>query len=66
LIGFGSNANGQLGVGLGEKGAYHKFPVLPTEIEFGEQVVKVACGELYTCILLHSGKMLVCGDNSAG
>ncbi|QEU62457.1 Ats1 [Kluyveromyces lactis] len=62
LLCFGSNGNGQLGVG-------HDEDLMLPQLSFqsdGVGIKKVSCGGNHSLLLLEDGSLYWCGDNSSG
>ncbi|KYQ58611.1 X-linked retinitis pigmentosa GTPase regulator [Trachymyrmex zeteki] len=61
----GSNASGQLGMGINVNDTYTPKLLSRGALQ-DEKIVKIACGESHTAILTESGKLFTCGDGRHG
>ncbi|XP_015600373.1 X-linked retinitis pigmentosa GTPase regulator [Cephus cinctus] len=62
---FGSNASGQLGMGI-DVTEVQTPKLLPKDSLQGETISKIACGESHSAIITESGKLFTCGDGRHG
>ena len=67
VLTVGRNHSGQLGDGTDDdKSSLVSMNIPPGSSYTGSNAVAISCGQDYTAVLLESGEVMVCGDNSIG
>lgn len=65
IYGTGSNANGQLGLGL-DINEIQTAKQLNCDVLNNEKIIQISCGESHTAVVTESGKLFICGDGRYG
>lgn len=65
IYGTGSNANGQLGLGLDIQEIQTAKEITCDSLK-NENILHISCGESHTAIVTETGKLFICGDGRYG
>lgn len=63
---WGSNSNGQLGLGIDDNKTYDKPHFVNSKLFSGERVIKISAGARHSLALTETGKVFTWGDNEKG